>query len=59
LSIGAAPPSNVQNLIAAAELILIDEADQADFEGIQYGAILKHARRYCGMTATPYRLFDG
>ena len=46
-------------IVASADLVIIDEADQAFLEASrQYGAILKAARQYCGLTGTPFRLVD-
>jgi superfamily II DNA or RNA helicase len=48
------------DIVASADLVIIDECDQSFLEGAkQYGAILKAARCYCGLTGTPFRLVKG
>jgi superfamily II DNA or RNA helicase len=47
-------------IVADADLVIIDECDQAYGDEVkQYGAILYAARRYCGLTGTPFRLRSG
>jgi superfamily II DNA or RNA helicase len=48
------------DIAASADFVIVDEADQAFFEDAkQYGSILNAARRYCGLTGTPFRLVGG
>jgi superfamily II DNA or RNA helicase len=48
-------------VVEAADLLLIDEADQAYVRETtkEYAAILKAARRYAGCTGTPFVLENG
>jgi superfamily II DNA or RNA helicase len=53
--------ANRLDIVEAADLLLIDEADQAYVrdDTKQYSAILKVARRYAGVTGTPFVLEKG